>query len=82
MPVLVIEVCCEDDGVLFSFYEKSMASQFVLMRDSALSWTVKKAALSGEVARRLLNTSPVLVANGGAEEHLDKLCYKFDHKLL
>ena len=41
-----------------------------------MSWTVKKAALSGEVARRLLNTSPVLVANGGAEEHLDKLCYK------
>ena len=37
---------------------------------------MKKAALSGEVARRLLNTSPVLVANGGAEEHLDKLCYK------
>ena len=53
-----------------------MVSQFVLKKDSALSWNVKKAALSGEVARRLLNTSPVLVSEGLAEEQLDKFCYK------
>ena len=29
-----------------------------------------------EVARRLLNTSPVLVSEGLTEEQLDKFCYK------
>ena len=53
-----------------------MVSTFVLKKDSALSWNVKKAALFGEVARRSLNTSPVLVSEGFAEEHLDKFCYK------
>ena len=41
-----------------------------------MSWLVKKASLAGEVARRLLNTSPCLVARGEADHHLDKLCYK------
>ena len=46
------------------------------MKNSALSWLVKKASLAGEVARRLLNTSPCLVAEGEADHHLDKFCYK------
>ena len=33
-------------------------------------------SLAGQVARRLLNTSPCLVAEGAAEAHLEKFCYK------
>ena len=70
MPVLDMTVWVEDDEILFSFFEKPMASDMVMMRNSALSWQTKKAALSSEVARRLLNTSPSLVAQGLAEEDL------------
>ena len=34
-----------------------MSSKLCIKRDSALSWTCKKAALSGEVFRRLYNCS-------------------------
>ena len=85
MAVLDMEVWCEDSTILFSFYEKPMVSPYVLMKSSALSWLVKKTSLAGEVARRLLNTSPVLVSTGRADHHLDKLCYKmmisgYNHK--
>lgn len=53
-----------------------MTSPYVLSRDSAFSWLMKKVTLAGEVARRLLNTSPSLVDEGMAEEHLDYFRYK------
>ena len=61
MPVLDLQLWCDGGQVLFSFYEKKMISKYVLLKDSALSWTVKEMTLSGWVARRLLNTSPQLV---------------------
>ena len=76
MPVLDMVVWCEREQILFSFYEKAIKSPYVTMKNSALSWLVKKASLAGEVARRLLNTSPCLVAEGEADHHLDKFCYK------
>ena len=49
-----------------------MTSKYVLLKDSALSWTVKEMTLSGWVARRLLNTSPQLVQCGLVDEELEK----------
>ena len=54
-----------------------MTSQFVIHRDSALPWTVKKISLAGEVCRRYLNTSPCLVDEGEVGEVIDV----FRHKL-
>ena len=71
-----MNVWTEDDLIFFSFYEKPMASDMVMRKNSALSWQIKKASLTSEVARRLLNTSPSLVAQGVAEEYLEKFCYK------
>ena len=49
MPVQDLQVWCEEDKILFKFYEKPMSSQFVVHRDSALPWNVKKISLAGEV---------------------------------
>ena len=54
-------VWVDDDHILFTFYEKPMASDKVLMKNSALSWQTKKGAFFSEVARRLLKISPSLV---------------------
>ena len=78
MPVLDLQVWCEENKLLFKFYEKPVSSQFVIHRDSALSWNVKKVSLAGEVCRRYLNTSPSLVDQGEVGEMIDK----FRHKLL
>ena len=76
MPVLDLQVWCQNDLIKFLFYEKPMVSDFVIQKWSGLSWNVKKAALAGEVARRYLNTSPDLVAAGYVCELIDKLRYK------
>ena len=60
MPVLDLQVWIECNLVYFSFYEKPMTSKKVIHNSSALSWTVKKVTLAGEVARRYFNTSPCL----------------------
>ena len=41
----------------FSFFEKTMNSQFVILEKSAMSYKQKFAILSQEVIRRMLNTS-------------------------
>ena len=76
MPVLDLQIWCQDDLIKFMFYEKPMVSDFVLQKWSGLPWNVKKASLAGEVARRYLNTSPDLVATGIVSGPLDKLRYK------
>ena len=76
MPILDLQLWCEDGKVFFTFFEKSMSSKYVILRSSALSWTTKKMALAGEVCRRLLNTSPELVKTGLAEEEIERLCYR------
>jgi len=77
MPVLDIKVWMDESSkVKFKFYEKGMTSKVTVLKDSALTWTAKKVILAGEVARRMFNTSPDLVADGGAEEDIDKFMYK------
>ena len=43
MPVLDVVILCERNQLLFSFYEKAMTSQFVIMKNSALSWLVEES---------------------------------------
>ena len=76
MPVLDLQVWCEHDEILFEFFEKSMVSDMVIHKNSALSWNTKKVSLSSEVARRYLNTCPKLVEAGAVGLHLDKFRYK------
>ena len=55
-----------------------MVNRYLIHRDSALSWNVKKISLPGEVCRRYLNTSPCLVDKGIVGE----IKNQFRHKLL
>ena len=53
MPVLDLRLWLETDEngvnrVRFTFYEKPMATQFVIKRESALLWQVKKMTLAGD----------------------------------
>ena len=80
MPVLDLKMWMDNkDGVkniMYSFYEKPMAAKVTVMKESALSWRVKKMAPSGEVCRRFLNCSQDMVQEGEAEIHVDWLCWK------
>ena len=79
LPVLDLEVWMTyENGVArlkHKFYEKPMASGFVIHKNSALSWNTKKNALVGEVRRRVLNTSSDIFNEEGPEM-MDKFCYK------
>ena len=60
MPVLDLEIWMEKDQegtskIRFSFYEKPMASEYVIMKSSGLFWQTKRSSLAGEVSRRRLN---------------------------
>ena len=76
MPVLDLQIWVDCNQVRFKFYEKPMASDYVLQRWSALSWNTKKSALAGEVSRRLLNCSPELKDEHYENEVLDKFRWK------
>ena len=80
MPVLDLKMWMDDKYgvkvVKYSFYEKPMAAKVTVLKESALSWRVKKMALSGEVCRRFLNCSQDMVEEGEAEIHVDWLCWK------
>ena len=76
MPVLDLKIWCQDNKILFRFFEKSMAADRTIMRDSALSWMTKKVSLSNEICRQLLNTSPELILTGEAELDIEQFCYK------
>ena len=79
LPVLDLEVWMTyENGIArikHKFYEKPMASGYVIHKNSALSWKTKKNALVGEVRRRILNTSYDVFDIEGPEM-MDKLCYK------
>ena len=47
----------------------------MVLKDLALFWTVKKMAITVEMARRILSASPQLVQCGFAEEGIEKLKY-------
>ena len=76
MAVLDIQAKVENNRILFRYFEKSMTSPFVIMKQSALSWNTKKMALVGEVFRRIINTSPELVQSGEVQEDIDWIQYK------
>ena len=63
--------------VRFTFYEKPMATQFVIKRESALPWQVKKMTLAGEVARRQLNMD-----SQAWEEEGSQVMDRFNFKML
>ena len=54
-----------------------MATQFVIKRESALPWQVKKMTLAGEVARRQLNMD-----SQAWEEEGSQVIEKFNFKML
>ena len=47
MPVLDLQIWCQENLVKFRFYEKPMASNLVIQKWSALPWNVKKSSLAG-----------------------------------
>ena len=53
-----------------------MAAKVIAVKESALSWKVKKMALSGEVCRRYFNCSTEIVEKGGAEVYLNWFCWE------
>ena len=80
MPVLDLKLWLESDEngvnrVRFCFYEKPMASQYVIKRESALPWQVKKMTLAGEVARRCLNMDTQAWEEEGCQV-MDKFNFK------
>ena len=76
MPVLDMVLWSSNNEILFEFYEKNMTCQYVILRNSALSWQTKKTVLARKVCRRFLNTCPSLVAAGQVEKHVDKFAFK------
>ena len=63
------------DCIRFTFYEKEMASKYVIMKSSGLSWQIKRSSLAGEVARRRLNMDDIAWQEEG-QEVLEKLNMK------
>ena len=56
LPTLDLYVWVDDDGILrFSYFEKPMKTQLVLMRRSAMGETQRMDILSNELVRRLSN---------------------------
>ena len=49
-----------DNKVMYTFFEKSMASNQMIHKQSALPENTKMASLNGEVIRRMQNTSELL----------------------
>ena len=57
MPLLATQVRVTDDNTIdYKFFEKEIASKYVMMRNSAMSARVKMNCLTQEVIRRLRNT--------------------------
>ena len=57
LPTLDYKCWMESNKILYSFYEKPMASKYTIMKKSALSENSKVASLSQDLVRRMKNTS-------------------------
>ena len=58
LPTLDLELwVSESNRILYSFFEKSMVSQMVLHKRSAMPEGIRRATLNQEMVRRMLNTS-------------------------
>ena len=81
VPILDLEVWIVrvEEGyqeIRYSFYEKPMKSDFVLMYRSAVPMETKRAALVNETVRRLRNCHEE-VGEEEVAEILSKFCKKF-----
>ena len=76
LPILDLTIWVgSDDKVLFTFFEKPMASNVIIQKDSAMPENSKMATLNQELVRRMMNTSEDLVM----EERIivvDRYCQK------
>ena len=82
MPVLDLQIWMERDQtganvIRFTFYEKPMASDYVIMKSSGLSWQTKRSTLAGEVTRRRLNMDELSWQEEGVQ-----VLEKFNMKML
>ena len=57
MPLLDLQVRSVENKIQFKFYKKEVSNPLVIMKNSAMPFKIKRAALSSEVLRRLRNTS-------------------------
>jgi hypothetical protein len=57
MPVLDLQVGMEGRRAVFSFYEKPVGTRYTIPSRSAHSWAIKRATLTQEGVRRMVNTS-------------------------
>ena len=61
----------------FSFFEKTMNSQYVILENSAMSYKMKCAILSQEVVRRMLNTKETI-----SQRERNEILNSFSEKML
>ena len=77
MPLLATQVrVAADNTIDYKFFEKEIASKYVMMRNSAMSARVKMNCLTQEVIRRLRNTRESLDWNEFKAPILTKFCKK------
>lgn len=57
VPILDTQFYIEDNTIKYQFYKKKVASPFVVMRNSAISNSIKRSTIFQEGIRRLSNTS-------------------------
>ena len=53
LPVLDMKIWMKDDKIVHTFYKKQVASPFTIMKQSAISNTIKKSTLFQEGLRRI-----------------------------
>ena len=58
LPSLNTKIQMKNNQIIYQFFEKPSNTPFVILESSAVPTQIKKQALSQEVSRRLLRTSP------------------------
>ena len=77
MPLLATQVrVAADNTIDYKFFEKEIASKYVMMKNSAMSARVKMNCLTQEVIRRLRNTRESLDWDDVKAPILTKFCKK------
>lgn len=60
-------------SVLYTMYRKDMASDYLTLETSASSWNSKRANLTQEILRALINTS-ALLPHGERDKVVEHIC--------
>ena len=76
LPMLDVQMWVENGKIAYSFYEKPMVLQLVMMENSALPVKVKIQVLAQEVVRRRRNTH-----KGEGKTNIDREMTRFVVKL-